>query len=292
MYQQPSAKEPVGIVLDRAIGLFKAAFAPVLLLAFASALVRSLPSLYPSFSEVLQSSGVLSGAAVDVENLFGAFGRWLLGLAVTWPVGMFLGLAVIIQLDAVASGGRVAWYAAVRRAWQRILPMLGCLAVFAATVVLIAGGTVFVGGVVVGSFLSDVPAATVGLVAGLIGMAVALVAAIPLVVVFVYWCLALPLVATADVGAIAALGGSWRLVRGNWWRTLVIVSVVGFVVFAVTTLVQIVDMVLIAVTEGVLALRVAMVLLHAAGGTVTTTLFLAALLAMLRDLSPRREFEC
>lgn len=288
MDHQPPDQKPVGVVLDGAIGLFRASFASVLLLAFASALIRSLPSLYPSWSEILLSSGVLSDSVVPVDSLLQGLRRWLLGFAVTWPVGMFLGLAVIIQMDAVANGGTLGWYAAVHRAWHRLVPMIGCLVVFAATVAVAAGGSLLVGGVVVGAVLLDVPTSAVGLVAGLIGMAVALVAAIPLVAVFVYWCLALPLVATQDIGTVAALRGSWRLVRRNWWRTLVIVSVVGFVVFAVTSLVRIVDMLLVAASDGGAAVRVAAVLLNTAGGTVTTPLFIAALLATLRDLSPQR----
>ena len=166
------------------------------------------------------------------------------------------------------------------------MPMAGCLLVYAATFALIAGTALLLGGVVVSVFLFDLPSAMLGPVAGLVGMAVMLVAAIPLVILFVYWCLALPLVAIEKLDAVAALQRSWRLVRGNWWRALVIVSVAGFIVFAVASLMGAAGMMLAAVTEEGPGVRLTVVLLNAAGGTVATPLLVAVLLAMLKDLAP------
>lgn len=280
------AGHEVGAVLDRGITLFKVAFGSVLALSFASALVRCLPYFYPSLTEVLLSSGVLTQAVADPDRLLGPLGDLTLGFAVTWPVGMFLCLGVMIQMDAVGNGRTLGWGTALGAAWGRVLPMAGCLLVYAATFALIAGTALLLGGVVVSVFLFDLPSAMLGPVAGLVGMAVMLVAAIPLVILFVYWCLALPLVAIEKLDAVAALQRSWRLVRGNWWRTLVIVSVAGFIVFAVATLMGAAGMMLVAVTEEGPGVRLTVVLLNAAGGTVTTPLLVAVLLAMLKDLDP------
>ena len=276
----------VGGVLDQGITLFKAAFGSVVALAFASALARCLPHLYPSLTEVVLSSGVLTNAVTEPSGLLWAIAARALAFAVTWPVGMFLCLGVMMQMDAVANGATLRWPAALGGAWHRALPLAGCLLVYAATFVLIVGTALLLGGVVVGVFLADVPPALLGPVAGVVGMAFMLVAAVPLIALFVYWCLALPLVAIEDLDAVAALRRSWRLVRGNWWRVLVVVSVAGFIVFAVASLAWAAGMMLVAGTEGGPGVRLMVVLINALGATVTTPLFVAVLLAMLKDLEP------
>ena len=278
------AGHEIGGVLDQGITLFKAAFGSVVALAFASALVRCLPYFYPSPTEVVLSSGILTNAFSEPSELLWALGDRVLVFAVTWPVGMFLCLGVMMQMHAVANGTTLGWRTALGGAWRRVLPLAGCLLAYAATFVLIVGTALLLGGVVVGVFLMDVPPSLLGPVAGLVGMAFMLVAAIPLIGLFVYWCLALPLVAIEGLGAVAALRRSWRLVRGHWWRTLVVVSVVGFIVFAVASLAWAAGMMLVAATEGGPGVRLSVVLINAVGATVTTPLFIAVLLALLKDL--------
>ena len=278
----------VGGVIDRGVGLFKAAFASVLVLAFASALVRSLPHLYPTWTEVLLSSGVLTNTVAEPDEVLGALGDSLIPMVLTWPVGIFLVFGVMLQIGSAANGATMGWQTALGLAWRRIAPLVGCLIAYVLAFVVTFGIALFVGGAVMRTLVFDLPADQVGVVAGLIGMAAALVAAIPLTVLFVYWCLALPLIATENLNAFSALRRSWRLVRGNFWQTLVDVSVAGFVVFAVSFLVGIVGMLLVAGTQGGPVVRATVVLLNAAATTVTTPFFLATLLAMVEYLSPRR----
>ena len=278
----------VGGVIDRGIVLFKAAFASVLVLAFASALVRSLPHLYPTWTEVLLSTGVLTNTVAEPDELLGALGDSLIPMALTWPVGIFLSFGVMLQIGSAANGGTMGWQTALGLAWRRIIPLVGCLVAYVLIFMVTFGVALFVGGAMMRTLVFDLPADQVGVVAGLIGMAAALVAAIPLTVLFVYWCLALPLIATENLNAFSALRRSWRLVRGNFWQTLVVVSVAGFVVFAVASLVGIAGMLLVAGTQGGPVVRATVVLLNAAAATVTTPFFLATLLAMVEYLSPRR----
>ncbi|MYA18471.1 MAG: hypothetical protein F4Z28_17740, partial [Gammaproteobacteria bacterium] len=245
----------------------------------------------PSWSEVFFTGcadGVFAGAMTGAEDGLGALGDTLLRVMVTWPIGIFLAFAVIIQMDGVANGSTIRWHRALGQAWRRALPLLGCLGVYALAVALTFGTVLTFAGLVLRQFILDLPDALLTVVAGLAGMAVSLVALVPLVVLFIYWCLALPLVASEGLGAIRALRKSWRLVRGNWWRTLVIVSVAGFIVFAVASLAGIAGMLLVAACEGGLGVRGAVVLFNAVGGTLTTPLFLAVLLAVLNDLSQDR----
>lgn len=282
MHPRNSGHE-IGGVLDRAITLFKAAFVSVVVLSFASALVRSLPYSYLGLTEILQSSGVLTNTVVEPDKVLRALGGVAFGFAATWPIGMFFALGVIVQMDSVANGRTLGWPKALARAWGRLLPLGGCLVVYAATFVLIFGGAMVLGGIVILQLPLDMSATTPSLVAGLIGMGVSLVAAVPLIVLFVYWCLALPLVAMEDLNTVTALCRSWRLVRGNWWRTLAIVSVAGFIVFAIASLVAIAGLLLIAAAEGGHGPRLTAVLLNAVGGTITTPLFLAVLLALVKE---------
>ena len=283
-----SAGYEVGVVLDQGIMLFKAAFGPVVALSFASALVRSLPYFYPSLTEVLLSSGVLTNTVAVQDKTLVALGDLALAFAVTWPIGMFLCLGVMMQMNAVANGRTLRWQTALGGAWHRVLPLTGCLLAYAATFAFIVGTALLLGGAVVFVFVVALQPSLVSLIAGLVGMAFMLVAAIPLVVLFVYWCLALPLVAIEDRDAASALARSWRLVRGNWWRVLVVLSVAGFIVFAVASLAGAAGMMLVAATDGGFGVRATVVLVNAAGATLTTPLFVAVLLAMLKDLDPDR----
>ena len=136
------------------------------------------------------------------------------------------------------------------------------------------------------------PAAQVAVAAGLVGVAVSLLAAVPLTVLFVYWCLALPLIATENLAAVGALRRSWRLVSGNGWRVLAVVSVAGFVVFALESLASMAGMLVVAAAQDGLGARIVAVLLNTTVATLTTSFFLAALLAMLKDLSPNGALGC
>ena len=282
MIPQSSGYE-IGGVVDRAITHFKAAFVSVVVLSFASALVRGIPYSYPGWSDFVGASGVLPDSVVEPGELLRALGGLAFAYAVTWPMGMFFALGVIVQMDAVANGRGLGWPKALTGAWDRLLPLVGVLAAYVATFVLIFGGAIVLGGVVILQLPPDVSPSLSFLVAGLVGMGVSLVSALLLVVLFVYWCLALPLVAVEDLNAVAALRRSWRLVRGNWWRTLAIVSVAGFIVFAVASLVAIAGLLLVAAAEGGHGARLTAVLLNAIGGTVTTPLFLAVLLALMKE---------
>ena len=288
MYRQLATPQHVGGVLDSAVGLVKAAFGAVLVLAVLAAAVRSVPYLFPTWTEVLSSSGVLANRAVDPYRLLAALTDSMIGVLVAWLIGILLGMGVIAMMSAVARGGTMPWQTALVVAWRRLPATLGCCLVYVVVLAVVFGLALFLGAVLIRAFPLDIPAATIGIESGLVGMAVSIAAAVPLLVLFVYWCLALPLVVTDSLGSVAALRRSWHLVRGNWWHTLVIVSVAGFIVFVVATLVGLAGMLLLAATDGGLGVRTTVLLLNTAGGTITTPLFVAALLATLRDLELRR----
>src|SRR5258708_16114576 len=53
--------------------------------------------------------------------------------------------------------------------------------------------------------------------------------------VWVGWCVVMPVMFIENVGLIAAMGRSWRLVQGRWWRTLLVLFLM-FVVYYVVSL--------------------------------------------------------
>ncbi|HEY8865124.1 MAG TPA: hypothetical protein VIO37_13320 [Candidatus Dormibacteraeota bacterium] len=53
--------------------------------------------------------------------------------------------------------------------------------------------------------------------------------------IWVSWCVVLPVMFIENVGLLPAMGRSWRLVEGRWWRTFLVLFLV-LVVFYVATL--------------------------------------------------------
>jgi hypothetical protein len=53
--------------------------------------------------------------------------------------------------------------------------------------------------------------------------------------IWVMWVAVLPVMFVEDAGLIAAMGRSWRLVEGRWWRTFLILFLVFILVYVVQT---------------------------------------------------------
>jgi hypothetical protein len=53
--------------------------------------------------------------------------------------------------------------------------------------------------------------------------------------IWVGWCVVMPVMFIENVGLLAAMGRSWRLVQGRWWRTFLVVFLM-FVVYYVVSL--------------------------------------------------------
>jgi membrane-anchored glycerophosphoryl diester phosphodiesterase (GDPDase) len=53
--------------------------------------------------------------------------------------------------------------------------------------------------------------------------------------IWVMWVAALPVMFVENTGLIAAMGRSWRLVEGRWWRTFLILFLVFILVYVVQT---------------------------------------------------------
>ena len=270
MYRMPTEPQDVGGVLDSGFALFRAGWRQVLALAVLA--------------------GVVAGAWRLVDD---SIARMLEGGApapVGWPAlalmvlgglaSMYLYLGVVARLAALAAGRAISLRTALWRALRRYVSLLICL--FVLFVALVAP-------------LIVVTIALVGAITGVFGggawllsaLLVALVAAAA--VLMVYWYFALLLLITRNVGAIAALRGSFALVRGHWWRTVAILVVAYFITLTALVVVGVAAAGLGALA-GLANLRAdALVfLVQALGSGITTPFMIAVSLLALNDLEVRR----
>jgi hypothetical protein len=164
-------------------------------------------------------------APVDVDPV--SLVSALLGLLGASVIG-WLGAVVVTGLLTVSVSEsvidrRIGLMEAWRRARGRLLPLavqglLLAVVLFPAAVLAFA---VVVGGILIGAVAGGNAAGVAGGVAGaIIGLVVTLPAGLPVVWLTVRWSLApVPLV-LERASVLGALGRSWRLVRGKFWRTL------------------------------------------------------------------------
>jgi hypothetical protein len=121
----------------------------------------------------------------------------LVWLGISIVLSVILTGALIARVEAVTNGDDLTMGAAIAVGLGRFLPMLGCLILY-------------------------VLAVAVGLIALII----------PGLILSLSLLLAPYLVITDNLGAIAAIKQSHKLVWGNWWRTAGIFTVLIFIVFA------------------------------------------------------------
>lgn len=253
MYRMPTVPQDIGGVLDTAFALFKAGWRGAFALAVAAGVASS---AYRLFDDTLER--LLAG---DLPRLSG----WGAALLVAGSlVSLYLYLGAIARLAALAAERPISAREALRRALRRYLSMLLCVGA-AAAVGVAAGTAVFL------SVLAFLPAAVAAMV------------------VFIYWYFAGCLVITRNIGGVAALRGSFVLVRGHWWRTVATLTVGYCITLVATVLIGVVAAALGAAAGLVDVSPDALVFVVEAAGTgITMPFMIAVSLAALRDLELRR----
>lgn len=291
MYQQPSAPQSIGGVLDSAIRLFKAAWIPALAMAVACAAASSAPSLLAT----PMPEPIIASTPDDISPEFAAEYMQATALVlvvylVSLPFVLLFGLALIAQIHATQRGDVLGWRDALTIAGRRFLHALLCVILLTAVAGVLYVGAVFAGVLLLGTMLavgssSGVVAISAMTIVAVVAMV--LLASMPVVVLVVYLGFALPLVVTQDLDAFAALGRSWNLVRGHWWRTLVILTIATFIIAVITILVSF-GTFFAAYVPSAMSQAAILFLVNTLTGMVTTPMFVAVLLAVLHDLSLRR----
>ena len=265
MYLPPASPQLIGSVLDNAFRLLIATFRQVVGLAVVASAIAGAWRL---FDDTL---GNLAAGNFDPAD---ASFQDVVPVLVGGLVGLYFHLAITARMAAFASNRPIAIAEALRRALRRFPALLVCVLAFI---------TLFSVPFLLGAAL--IAAFGPGGIVGLLALA-------PAFVLIVYLYPATLLVVTANIGGVAALRRSFNLVRRNFWRTTVILSVGSIIVLAATMVVGLVGLAVAALAGfGNVSVDLAAYLVETAGGAVTVPLWIALSLALLRDLELRREGE-
>ena len=265
MYQRPASPQLIGGVLDNAFRLLKASFTQVVGLAVVASATSGIWRLFDDTLDDLLA-GQFDPEAVSLGNLA--------PMLIAGLVGLYFNLSAAARMSAVAINRPVSIAEALRRALLRFPALLVCVLAF--VLLFIAP-----------FMLAAVLVAAIG-VAGMVG----LLALVPALVLLVYLYLASFLVVTANIGGVAALRRSFSLVRHNFWRATVVLTIGSIVLFAATMMIGMVGLAVAALAGfGNVSVDVAAYLVETAGGAVTVPFWIALSLALLRDLELRREGE-
>jgi hypothetical protein len=228
MYQKPSVPRSIGGVLDDTMQLYKASFSRCLVPALLMGVAVALLAIY-------QTSRIpLSGSSADLQAYLAQGSTASATSSLFSLVGLLLDLvfySIMIYIIAAVSRGEPQPVGASVAASMRRLP-----ANIGATLLLAIIGIVpFLPLLVaMGGHLSS--GATIAQIAARIGPSflVCLVLLVPITYVLVRMMLYMvPLVGESQ-GPLRSLAASWRLVGGNWWRTLTLVGVMAIIVYVLT----------------------------------------------------------
>ena len=265
MYQRPTSPQLIGGVLDDAFRLLKASFTQVVGLAVVASAVSGVWRLFDDTLENL-IAGEFDPEAVSLGSVAPML---MVGL-----VGLYFNLSAAARMSAVAINRPISVAEALRRALLRFPALLVCVLAF--VLLFIAP-----------FMLTALLIAAIG-AAGILG----LLALAPALVLLVYLYLSSFLVVTANIGGVAALRRSFNLVRHNFWRATVVLTIGSIVLFAATMMIGMVGLAVAALAGfGSVSVDVAAYVVETAGGAVTVPFWIALSLALLRDLELRREGE-
>jgi Membrane domain of glycerophosphoryl diester phosphodiesterase len=121
-------------------------------------------------------------------------------------------------------------------------------AVFYAATSLAAGNVETIGSVLLGTARRYFAIFGVIILSALVGLGGVAIVTIPLVIwVLIRWAVALPAMFGEKIGPVNALGRSWNLTKGNWWRILGLWLIVAI-------LVSIIEYAMLALFGGITAL--------------------------------------
>jgi hypothetical protein len=201
MYQKPAVPQSIGGVLDDTFQLYKASFASCWLPALVTALVSGAFSYFVlavPLTHGLPQANPLLAALNRYKDLGPGYN---LGNIAVWLVSLLCYGMIIANIAAVSRSETPGFASALSQSLRRLLAMIGATILF---------------GLVVG----------VGLVLLLI----------PGIYLLVRLSLSLVPVIVESQGPASSLGTSWRLVAGNWWRVLTVITVLFVILFVLELL--------------------------------------------------------
>lgn len=285
-YLAPSTPQSIGGVLDDWLRLFRESFSRCWMVA----LIAAAANAYEQFRLIphMPAPGLpLQEYLMQLTRAYQGPQVFLTEIVFWFVVLVVYGALVVQQLSAVRGGPTRSAGAALSTSLSRLPQMLlGVVLLLLCCGVL--GGIIAIAAAVLIPLYHTMGAA---LLIGLIILAI-VIAVIYASVRVQFWLVAL---FDQDVGGAAAIGRSWRLVEGYWWRTTGILFVAGIVIWVLSLVVSLVAGLmagLFAASGGPLALlhhlRLVAVI-SALSQLLTLPLLTAVWTAIYRDLRLRRE---
>jgi hypothetical protein len=200
MYQKPTVPQSIGGVLDDTLQLYKASFASCWLPALLTALVAGAFAFFvvaPLTSGLPQANPLLA-----VMNRYKDLGPgYNLEKIAVWVVTLLFNGMMIANIAAVSRAQTPDFGSSLSLSLRRLLAMIGATLLY-------------------------------GLVVG-VGFVLLIIPGIYVAVRLMLFLV--PLIVEPE-GPATALGTSWRLVGGNWWRALIVVSVLFVILFVLEIL--------------------------------------------------------
>jgi hypothetical protein len=221
MYLQPNAPQSIGGVLDSGFKLYRESLSKVFVIAVLAALVAA-PSNFAG--PYFVTNGFSPKAVVMV----------LAGMLVIGVIVAALNNALIARIDSVASSSPSSFREALKIGLRRMPATILCGLVmsFFAILLLIPGG-------ILAASMFPSLGATPALNPGpLLLMLVVLF--VPLSVVAIWFVFGPSAVVVERFGPLRSLGFSFTIVRGHWWRTAALLTLLGILLLALYFVVGIV----------------------------------------------------
>jgi hypothetical protein len=205
MYQQATAPQTIGGVLDSGFKLFRACLSKVFLLAAAAALVMApINLLQPYFRGSPPSGGLVAAVVCGV-------------LVAAVLAGVLYG-ALIARIDSVARSAPLSLGEALAIGARRLPSMF-----------------------------------VAGLLAGLVILAGLILVLIPGFIFMIWFVFAPSAVIIERLGPLQSLSYSRALVRGHWWRTAALLTIIGIILIVVYVVLGLVVAVLLFANPSTLA---------------------------------------
>ena len=275
MYSPPSSPVSIGGVLDDGIRLFRESFGRCWLLAVIPGLVAIVFTMSIGVPSLSGASGVAALMALGNSRALIAYD------ILAFVVQLTVEGAVLVQQIAIVRGDESVGFGGALGKGLRRLPgtVLGSLILF---VIFIACFIPI--GITVGYSLAQRSMPSLG--------AVAIDIAVLLLAVWLWGRLQLWLVALfgEDASATGALGSSWRLTQGHWWRVSAIFTVAVIMILVIAFVFSFIGGAVAGVVH--MTLRGRLLLLQAFGlvsNAIYYPLLGAIWLAIYQDLKLRRE---
>jgi hypothetical protein len=263
MYSKPAAPLPIGGVLDDAIKLYRASFGRCFMMALIGAILLGAFGVYAALKLQGTAFGVAGGRSQDpvaamrlFSNMKGSFTEIYLGI---YLISMLVYMALFAHVNDVAVGVSRGQLAVLGAALRKLPGAIVASIIFAVTV-------------------------TVGLVLLLI----------PGIYLWGKMELWLPSMFVDDVGGIEAIGRSWAATAGNWWRSVVTLSVALIIIFVLELLAGlmggfVIGVMGIAHTADLVNITIASTVIRSVLYVAILPTVPAVMLAIYNDLKLRRE---